>query len=130
MENMELLKAMQKMVYANQAKIKAEMKANREEMMARMEAKMDGRQEGMKAQMSSLASRVEDNENFEALQGTLVFQMELHQEKMEDARHSIRYELEETIQHRMVDVLSCVDQKKQSVRKELSEKKPRRSYRQ
>jgi hypothetical protein len=46
---MELLKAMQKMMDANQAKMKAEIKVDREEMIARMEAKIDGNKEEMKA---------------------------------------------------------------------------------
>jgi uncharacterized membrane protein (DUF106 family) len=59
MENVELVKAMQEMMDVYQAKMKAEMRADREEMMQRMEATMDGRQEEMKTQLASLASRIE-----------------------------------------------------------------------
>jgi hypothetical protein len=48
--------------------------------------------------------------------------MDIHQEKVEAAMHSIRSELEETIKHRVEDVLSYVDQKTQGLRKDLSEK--------
>jgi hypothetical protein len=48
--------------------------------------------------------------------------MDIHQEKMEAAIHSIRSELEETIKHSVEDVLLCVDQETQSLRKELTEK--------
>jgi hypothetical protein len=41
---------------------------------------------------------------------------------MEVAIHSIWSELEETIKHRAEDVLSCVDQKTQGPRRELTEK--------
>jgi hypothetical protein len=45
----------------------------------------------MKAQMASLASRIEDNnEKFQVLQGTLVSLMDIHQERMEAAIHSLR----------------------------------------
>jgi hypothetical protein len=44
------------------------------------------------------------------------------EEKMEAAIHSIRSELEETIQHEMKGVLSYVDQKKQNLRMELTER--------
>jgi hypothetical protein len=44
------------------------------------------------------------------------------QEETEDAIYSTRSEFEETINHRMEDALSCVDQKTQGLRKELSEK--------
>jgi hypothetical protein len=45
---------------------------------------------------------------------------EMTQERIAD-RHSIRSELEETIQHRMEDFLSCVDQKMQGLCKELTD---------
>jgi RNase adaptor protein for sRNA GlmZ degradation len=48
--------------------------------------------------------------------------MGLHQEKMEATVHSIRSEVEETIKHWVEDFLSCVDQKTQGLRKELTEK--------
>jgi hypothetical protein len=41
---------------------------------------------------------------------------------MEAATHSIRLELEETIKHWVKDVPSCVEQKMQGLRKELTEK--------
>jgi hypothetical protein len=74
-------------------------------MTARLEAKID-----------------ENNEKFEVPESTIVFQMDMHQEKMEATLHSIPSEQEETITHRVEDVLSYVDQKTQSVRKELNEK--------
>jgi hypothetical protein len=46
----------------------------------------------------------------------------MHQEKMEATIHSIRSELEEIIKHRVEDVLLCVGQKKQGLRKEQTEK--------
>jgi hypothetical protein len=48
--------------------------------------------------------------------------MDIHQEKIKAAIHSILPKLEETIKHRVEDVLSCVDQKTQGLRKELTEK--------
>jgi BMFP domain-containing protein YqiC len=47
--------------------------------------------------------------------------MDIHQEKMEGAIHPIRSELEKAIKHLVEDVLSCVDQKTQGLRKELIE---------
>jgi hypothetical protein len=47
--------------------------------------------------------------------------IDIHQE-METAIHSIRSKLKETIKHRTEDVLSCVDQKTQGPRKQLTEK--------
>jgi hypothetical protein len=81
---------MQEMMHANQAKIKAEMKADREEMMAWLEAKIEANQaktgvnqEEMKAQMVSLISRIENNnEKFEVLRDNLVSCMDAHQESM------------------------------------------------
>jgi hypothetical protein len=48
--------------------------------------------------------------------------MDIHQEKTEAAVHSIRSGLEDTIEHRVEDILSCVDQEMQDFRKELAEK--------
>jgi hypothetical protein len=41
---------------------------------------------------------------------------------LEAAVHSIQWELEETIERREEDVLLCIDQKRQGLRKELKEK--------
>jgi hypothetical protein len=46
----------------------------------------------------------------------------VHQEKMEAAIHCIQSGLEETIRHRVEDVLSCVNPKMQSLCEELTEK--------
>jgi hypothetical protein len=46
----------------------------------------------------------------------------IYEEKMEAAVQFIRSELEETIKRRVEDVLSCIDQKTQGLRKELTEK--------
>jgi hypothetical protein len=48
--------------------------------------------------------------------------MDIHQEKMEAAIHSIWSELEETIKHRVEDVLACVDKRMQGLCKELNKK--------
>jgi hypothetical protein len=48
--------------------------------------------------------------------------MDICQEKMEVAKHSIQSKLEETIKHQAEDVLSYVDQKTQGLCKELTEK--------
>jgi arginine decarboxylase-like protein len=48
--------------------------------------------------------------------------MDIYQELMEDAIHSVRFELEQTIKHRVLDVLSYVNQKTQGLRKELTDK--------
>jgi hypothetical protein len=48
--------------------------------------------------------------------------MKAHQEKMEDTVRCIRFELEETVKHRVEDVLANVDQRMQGLRKELNEK--------
>jgi hypothetical protein len=55
-------------------------------------------------------------------QEELKAKMDIHQEKMEAATQSNRSKLEETIKHRVEDDLSCVDQKKQGLHKELTEK--------
>jgi hypothetical protein len=49
-------------------------------------------------------------------------EMDIHQEKMEAAIHSIRSELEETTKHRVEDILLCVGQKTQDLCKEFIEK--------
>jgi hypothetical protein len=48
--------------------------------------------------------------------------MDIILEKLEAATHSIGSELEETIKDRVADILSCVVQKAQGLRKELTEK--------
>jgi uncharacterized protein YtpQ (UPF0354 family) len=58
----------------------------------------------------------------ESTQEEMKTKMNIHQEKMEAAIHSIWSELEETIQHRVEDVLLCVEQKMLDLRKELTEK--------
>jgi hypothetical protein len=80
-----------------------------------------------------------NKEKFEVLKGTLVSSMvihrtrtmftqeeikaklDIHQKKMETATHSIRFKLE-TMKHWVKDVLSCVKQKTQGLRKELTKK--------
>jgi hypothetical protein len=70
-----------------------------------------------------------NNEMFEAIQSTFISRIDFHQartltaqeemkatrgvgkERMETAINSVRSELEETIKHRLEDVLSCVEQK-------------------
>jgi hypothetical protein len=47
--------------------------------------------------------------------------MNIRQAKMEATIHSIRSELEEAIKHQVRDVLSCVDQKTQGLREEVTE---------
>jgi DNA anti-recombination protein RmuC len=47
--------------------------------------------------------------------------MDIHLEKMEAAIHSIGADLEETIKHRVADILSYVAQKTQGLCKELTE---------
>lgn len=60
----------------------------------------------MKTQMASLVSQIEDNnEKIEILQGTLVAQMDSHQD-MKFAMHFIRSELDETTQHRTENVMT------------------------
>jgi hypothetical protein len=48
--------------------------------------------------------------------------MDIHQEKMKAAIHSIRSELDETIKYRVEEVLSYVNQKTQCLHKVLTEK--------
>jgi hypothetical protein len=48
--------------------------------------------------------------------------MDIPQEKMQAAIHSIRSELQEAIKHRMEDVLTCVKERWQDLHKELNEK--------
>jgi hypothetical protein len=62
-----------------------------------------------------------NNDKFAVLWGTLISRMDIHQEKMEVAIHSIWSKIE-IIKHRVEDVLSCVDQKTQGLHKELTEK--------
>jgi hypothetical protein len=47
--------------------------------------------------------------------------LDTHQEKMEAAIHSIWSKLEETVKHRVKDLLSCVNQKMQGINRELTE---------
>jgi hypothetical protein len=122
------------------ARLLAEIGTNREEMRAgqgllkeEMLAKIDANQEKMEARINA------NNEKFDILRGSLVSRlnihpartvstqeetkakMDIHQEKVEATIHSIRSELEETIKHRVEDVLSCVAQKTQILGKELNE---------
>jgi type II secretory pathway component PulL len=48
--------------------------------------------------------------------------MDIHQEKIKAATHSIQFELEETTQLWVEDILSCVKQKTQGRSKELTKK--------
>jgi hypothetical protein len=48
--------------------------------------------------------------------------MSIYQEKMEAAIHSIQSKSEEAMKHRGEDVLACVDQRTQALRKERIEK--------
>jgi hypothetical protein len=57
----------------------------------------------------------------ESTQEEIKSKMDIHQGKMEAAIHSIQSELEEAIKHRVEYILSCVDQKTQGLRKELTE---------
>jgi hypothetical protein len=58
----------------------------------------------------------------ESTQEEMSDKMDIHPEKTVTAIKSIRSELEETIKHRVEDVLSCVDQKAQGLRKGLTKK--------
>jgi hypothetical protein len=69
----------------------AKMDGRQEERLARMEAKMDANKKEMKE---------DNNKKFEVLKGTLFSQMYIHREKLEEA-----------IQHRIEDVMTCVDHK-------------------
>jgi hypothetical protein len=91
---------------ASLGEMKAEMRTDQEEMVARLEAMMQNNQEKMEARI---------DEKFEVLRGTLISLMDIHQEKMEATIQSIWSELEEVIKHRVEDVLSCVDQRTQSL---------------
>jgi hypothetical protein len=44
--------------------------------------------------------------------------MDIHEENVEGAIHSIRSKLEETIKHRVEDILLCVDQKTHGLKRE------------
>jgi ElaB/YqjD/DUF883 family membrane-anchored ribosome-binding protein len=52
----------------------------------------------------------------------MVITMKNSQEETDAAIHSIQSELEETIKHRLEDVLACVDQRTQGLCKELKQK--------
>jgi hypothetical protein len=106
------------------------MEANQEN----LDTKIDGNQEKKEARTDS------NNEKFEVLRGTLVSRMDIHQvrtmftqegmeakmdmyqEKVEAATYYILSELEETIEHWLEDILSCVEQKTQGLSNELTEK--------
>jgi hypothetical protein len=88
---------MQDEMDANIEEIKGDIKTNQAKLEA-MQAKTDANVKEMKAKM------------------------DIHQEKIEATIHSIRSELEETIKYRVEDVLSCVNQKRQGIRKELAGK--------
>jgi hypothetical protein len=123
------------------AYLMAEIRTNREEMRAGQEllkedmlAKIDANQKKMEGRIHA------NNEKFEVLRGSLVSRMDIHQartvstqeemkakmdihqEKVETTIHSVRSQLEEIIKYRVEDVLSCVDQRTQGLRKELREK--------
>jgi hypothetical protein len=101
---------------AGQGLLKEEMLSKMETNEERMDAKIDTNQEKVEARIEA------NSEKFEVLQGALVSQVDIHQEKMEVTIHSIRSELEEIIKHWVEDVLSCVDQKMQGLHKELAKK--------
>jgi hypothetical protein len=99
---------MKEMMDANQAKADANLK----EMLARMDANRKDDQEEMKDLLARLECKIKANQA----------KTDVKQKEMREVIHSIRSELEETIQHRMEDALLCVDQKTQGLRKELTEK--------
>jgi hypothetical protein len=116
-------KAVQDRMDANTKAMQEKMDADRGEWIQEIRAGQEHLKKYLKAQMVLLVSGMEDNsEKFEVLQGTLVAQMGRYQEKMVDAIHSIRSELDETTQHRIGNVMTCVDHKKQGLRKELTAK--------
>jgi hypothetical protein len=100
-----------------------EMRTNQEEMTARLEALIVANNENFEVLRSALVSRMDIHQTrTESTQKEMKVKIDIHQEKMESTVHSIRSELEETIKHRVEDVLSCVDQNTQDLRKELNEK--------
>lgn len=110
-----------------------EIRINRDRMKAKIGAevktiqeKMDDGQEEMKARMCYLtswinASQEEMRVRVSAIQYKMEVMIKCCQET-EATIHSIRSELEEAIKHWVEDVLSCVNQKMQGLRKELTEK--------
>jgi hypothetical protein len=75
-----------------------------------MEARKDANNEMSKDLRGTLVSQMDIHQaRTESTQEEMEDKMYIQQEKMEATIHSIRYELEETIKHRVEDVLACVD---------------------
>jgi hypothetical protein len=81
----------------------------------------------MKAKVGSLESRINTKQEeirarVRAIQYKMEVKIKCSQEETETAIHYVRSELEETIKHRVEDVLACVDKRTQGLCKELNEK--------
>jgi hypothetical protein len=115
------------------ARLLAEMKSNQAKMVTSLKEIRVG-QEFVKEEILAKAETraYANNEKFEDLGDTPIFRVDIHQARIARSRrnesqdghtvHSIRSELKETVKHWVEDVLSCVDQKLQRLRKELTEK--------
>jgi predicted nuclease with TOPRIM domain len=81
---------------------------------------MDANLKEMKRDIKT--SQAKEGTNLREMKEEKKAEMDIHQEKMEVAIHFIWSELEETIKHRVDDILSCGDQKMQGLQKELTQK--------
>jgi Skp family chaperone for outer membrane proteins len=106
-------------------------------MMARLLAEITN-QEEMREEMRTNQARVNANlkeikedtktnqaradANLREMKEEMKSKMDIHQAKKGATIHSIQSESEETIKHRVEDILSCVDQKTQGLHEEFAEK--------
>jgi type VI protein secretion system component Hcp len=141
MEMEQIMACLLAEISSNREHLKEEIGAGEELLEEEMLPKMETNQERTEANQEKMEARIDaSSEKSEVLRNTLVFRMDIHQartlstqeemkakmdihqEKIEAAIHSIRSELEETIKHRLEDVLFCVDQKTPDLGKEVTEK--------
>jgi hypothetical protein len=105
---MEQIMEMLKTTNANLAEMKAD-RTRQEQILKAMQAKAEADRELLIGIMDANAKSMRED-------------VKSGEEKMEAAIHSIRSELEETIQHEIKSFLPYVDQKTQNLRVELTER--------
>jgi flagellar hook-length control protein FliK len=99
-----------------------------QQMIERLLPEINKNQAKTDTKMDSPASRMDVNqashEQMKIQIGSLASRTDINLKEMAAAirAHSIRSELEETMRHRREDVLACVDQRTQGLRKEPNEK--------
>jgi predicted nucleic acid-binding Zn-ribbon protein len=93
-------------------------RGNQERLATKLEANHEDMAD-LKTQIGCLASRIDVNQERVEVSH---LEMKAHQWKTEDTVRCIQFELEDTVKHRVEDVLANVDQRTQGLRKELNEK--------